>query len=129
MQRIAIAFLTILLSVGLAFSQTSTGRLSGVVSGPDGVLPNATIVAKDNSTGKELTTTSKEDGTFLFPQLEFGTYTVTVSSTGFKTFVANEVKIDVGRDYSLNPALEIGNIQESVTVTAGADVITANTAQ
>lgn len=111
------------------FAQTSTGRLLGTVSGPDGVLPNATVKAKDIKTGKELTVTSKEDGTFLFPQIEFGTYTVTFSVTGFKSFVANDVKIDVGRDYTLDPKLEIGNIQESVTVTAGAEVVTSTTAQ
>ncbi|HEX8286563.1 MAG TPA: TonB-dependent receptor [Pyrinomonadaceae bacterium] len=129
MKRFTISLLTILISAILAFGQTTTGRLSGVISGPDGVLPGATIVARDNNTGKELTTTAKEDGTFLIPQLEFGTYTVTITSAGFKTFVANEVKIDVGRDYNLTPVLEIGSIQESVTVTAGADVVTATTAQ
>lgn len=129
MKKISFIVLTILLTVGLAFSQTTSGRLSGSVSGPDGVLPNATVTAKDIKTGKELTVSSKEDGSFLFPQLEFGTYVITFSANGFKTYVANEVKIDVGRDYTLNPTLEIGNIQESVTVTAGADVITSTTAQ
>jgi hypothetical protein len=128
-EKISIVVLAICLLSITAVGQTTAGRLSGVVSSPDGVLPNANITVRDNKTGKELTFTSKEDGTFLFPQLEFGTYTVTVSSTGFKTFVANEVKIDVGREYSLNPVLEIGNIQESVTITAGADVITSDTAQ
>jgi hypothetical protein len=127
--KILIVILAICLQAVLAFAQTTTGRLSGVVSGPDGVLPNATIVARDNKTNRELTVNAKEDGTFLFPQLEFGTYTVTITVTGFKTFIANEVKIDVGRDYSLNPVLEIGSIQESVTITAGADVITTNSAE
>jgi hypothetical protein len=52
-----------------------------------------------------------------------------VTSTGFKTFVANEVKIDVGREYNLTPLLEIGAVQETVTVTAGADVVTSTTSQ
>jgi len=110
-------------------AQTTTGRLAGAVSGPDGVLPGATVTATSNETGRELTVTASEDGTFLFPQLENGTYTVKITATGFKTFVANEVKIDVGRDYTLNPTLEVGSVQETVTVTAGADVITATTSQ
>jgi hypothetical protein len=121
--------LVILLCAVFIPAQTTSGRLLGTISSPDGVLPNATIKARDNTSGKELTATSKEDGSFLFPQLEFGSYTVTVSVPGFKTFVANEVKIDVGRDYSLDPTLEIGSVQESVTVTAGADVVTSTTAQ
>ncbi len=127
--KIVLLVLAICLPTVAALAQTTTGRLNGVVAGPDGVLTNATIVAKDDNTNREITVTAKGDGTFLFPQLEFGTYTVTVTVPGFKTFVATEVKIDVGRDYTLNPLLEIGDIQESVTVTAGADVITTSTAQ
>lgn len=123
------AILAVCLLAAAAAAQTTTGRLSGVVSTADGVLPNATITARDNKTNKELTAVAKEDGTFLLPQLEFGTYTVTVAVPGFKTFVANEVKIDVGRDYSLNPVLEVGTVQETVTIEAGADIVTSTTAQ
>jgi hypothetical protein len=129
MKRLLLLTITVLASAIFVVAQTTTGRLSGVVSSPDGVLPGATVTATDNNTGKTQTVTSGEDGAFLFPQLEFGTYTVNVTVSGFKTFTANEVKIDVGRDYSLNPALEVGNVQETVTVTAGADVVTSTTAQ
>lgn len=129
MKRFFISLSLVLVSAVCVLAQTTTGRLAGTVNGPDGVLPGATITATSNDTGKELTTTSGSEGNFLFPQLEFGTYTVRITASGFKTFIANEVKIDVGRDYTLNSTLEVGNVQESVTVTAGADVVTANTAQ
>jgi len=121
--------LLVLVAVAAAAAQTTTGRLSGTVSGPDGLLPNATVVARDNTTGKEITVTTREDGAFLFSQLEFGTYTVTITSAGFKTFIANDVKIDVGREYALSPTMELGALTENVTVTAGADVVTSTTAQ
>ncbi len=129
MKKLVICLLTMLLSTALTFGQTATGSLIGVVSGPDGALPNATVAATFNKTGKTVTVVTDGDGAFRFAQLEPGLYTVNVTSTGFKSFTANEVKIDVGRDYSLTPALEIGNVQESVTVTAGEDVITSTTAQ
>ncbi|MDQ4122384.1 MAG: carboxypeptidase-like regulatory domain-containing protein [Acidobacteriota bacterium] len=129
MKRLFPIAITMLVSAVLVIAQTTTGRLSGVVSSPDGVLPGATVTATDNNTGRTQTVTTGEDGAFLFPQLEFGTYTVTITSTGFKTFSATEVKIDVGREYTLNPTLELGNVQETVTVTAGADVVTATSAQ
>jgi hypothetical protein len=130
MKRILFSFLLVLASFAVVVSQSTTGRLSGTVLTPDGsVVPGATITARDNTTGKEQTTTSNESGEYSFPQLEFGTYTVTITATGFKTFVANEVKIDVGREYTLDRPLEVGSVQETVTVTAGADVVTANTAQ
>lgn len=129
MKRFLTSFLLAAVAVVAAFGQGTTGRLSGTVSGPDGALPGATVVAKDNKTGREFTTTSNSEGNYLFPQLEFGTYTVTVTANGFKQYVATEVKIDVGRDYTLPATLEVGDVKESVTVTAGADVVTAGTAQ
>jgi Carboxypeptidase regulatory-like domain len=129
MKKILFSFLLVLASFAVVVSQTTTGRLSGTVSTADGVVPGATVTATDNKTGKEQTTTTNESGEYIFPQLEFGTYTVKISAAGFKTFVANEVKVDVGREYTLDRQLEVGNVQETVTVTAGADVVTANTAQ
>ncbi len=110
-------------------AQTPTGRLIGTVSGPDGVLPGATVTVKFNQTGRTQTVTTGSEGDFTVPSLEPGLYTVNITAQGFKAFVANELKIDIGRDYNLTPTLEIGNVQEVVEVTAGADVITSNSAQ
>src|SRR6185295_2441785 len=46
-----------------------------------------------------------------------------------KAFTASDVKIDVGREYSLNPALEVGSISENVTIVAGTDVINSSNAE
>ncbi|MEO7530089.1 MAG: carboxypeptidase-like regulatory domain-containing protein, partial [Sediminibacterium sp.] len=129
MKRLLFVLATVSVLAFTILGQGTTGTLSGTVSGPDGVLPGATVVAKDNSSGKEVTTTTNEQGFYQLPVLEFGTYTVRVTATGFKTLVANELKIDVGRTASLSPTLEIGDVSAEVTVTAGADVITSNTAQ
>src|SRR5262245_28774383 len=129
MKRLVLLVFAICLFASVALAQTTTGRLSGIVSGPDGILPGATVSVNDNTTNKETTTTSDGEGRFVFPQLEFGVYTLTVKATGFKTFIGTELKIDVGREYTRDVALEVGNIQENVTVVAGADVITSTTAQ
>src|SRR5688572_18897532 len=129
MKRFLTVFLLIVLSAVFAFAQGTTGRLSGTVSGPDGALPGATVIATDNATKKEYTVTTSEDGTYLFPQLEFGTYTIRFTAPGFKTFVGAEQKIDVGREATLNPVLEVGEVSAEVVVTVGADVVTATTPQ
>lgn len=126
-------FLLVLLSLffcgSAAFSQVSTGRLAGTVSGPDGMIPGATVTVRDNATGRERTIQASDEGTFSAGQLDAGTYTVNISATGFKSFTANQVKIDVGREYSLNPTLEVGGLNETVTITAGADILNATTAE
>ena len=129
MKRFTVAFLSLILVSAIAFAQTPTGSLRGVVSSPDGVLPGAAVVIKFNTTGKTQTGTSGSDGAYSFAQLEPGLYTVTVTAPGFKTSVSTDLKVDIGRDYNLVTTLEIGNVQESVTVTAGQDVITATSAQ
>ena len=129
MKRFSIALMLIVFSSAIAFAQGTTGSLQGTVSGPDGVLPGATVTATDNSTRRELTVTSDGSGAYSFPQLEFGTYTVRVTAAGFKTLIANAQKIDVGREATLNLTLEVGEVSAEVIVTAGADVVTATTAQ
>ena len=112
------------------FAQNTTGRIVGTVSSPDGgLVPGATIVVRDNQTGKERTVTASEDGTFEVSQLEFGTYTVNITASGYKKFTANDVKIDAGREYPLRAQLEVGQVSEEVTVTAGAEQINASNAE
>jgi hypothetical protein len=128
-KKVISAALALCALVCSALAQSNTGRLVGTVSGPDGVIPGATVVITDNQTGKERTITTSGEGTFTVPQLEIGTYTVKVTASGFKTFTANAVKIDVGKEYSLNATLEIGATEDSITITAGADVVNATNAE
>src|SRR5918911_3476504 len=103
--------------------------LAASASDASGVVAGATVLVRDNKTGKEVTVVTTGEGAFAVAQLDPGTYTVTVTSAGHKPFTASDVKIDVGRDYSLNPALEVGSVSETVTVVAGADVINATSAE
>jgi hypothetical protein len=112
-----------------AFAQGGQGRLVGTVAGPDGNIAGATVTAKDNQTGKEQTVQASGEGAYSFSQLEVGTYTVTVTAPGFKTNSFTNVKIDAGRDFTLNAMLEVGNISETVEVVAGADVVNATNAE
>lgn len=112
-----------------ALAQDTTGKIIGSVSAPDGAIPGATVVVTDNQTGKERTVVAKDNGTFEVSQLEFGTYTVKITASGYKTFIATEVKIDAGREYPLNAQLEVGQITEEVTVTAGAEQINSSNAE
>jgi hypothetical protein len=127
---LAFGSLTSLAPSALAAQGSNTGRLVGTVTNPQGeVITGATVVVTDNATGKEQNLISSSEGTFQLPQLEVGTYTVKVTAQGFKSFTANGVKIDLGREYSLTVPLEVGGATESVTVTAGADILNATTGE
>lgn len=129
MKRMTLATLTILLCLVSALAQNPTGRLVGTVSDPSGVILGATVIVTDNQTGRERTTTSSDDGSFSFSQLQAGTYTVQISASGHKTFTATDVKVDVSREYSLNARLDVGDINETINVTAGADILNATSAE
>lgn len=109
-----------------AFAQSNTGNLVGTVSDASGVIAGATVVVTDTQTSKERTVTTNADGSFTLPQLEVSTFTVKVTAPGHKTKTYSDVKIDVGQTYSLAATLEAGDINEIVTVAAGADIINSN---
>ncbi len=108
-----------------AFAQSSsTSSLSGVVVDTDGgAIPGATVVVKNNGTGVTVEAVSNASGQFSFPGLDAGTYTVTVSLTGFKTFVASDVRLLTARPGSVTAKLEIGALSETIEVKASTELV------
>jgi hypothetical protein len=129
MQKLALLLMFVLLPAAFVVGQNTTGKIVGSVSAPDGAVPGATVLVRDTQTGKERTVTARADGTFEVSLLEFGTYVVTINANGFKTVTVSEVKIDAGREFPLNVRLEVGQVSEEVTVTAGGSEINASTAE
>ena len=123
MKRIFWFLAVIVIGAIPVFAQLTSSTLSGTVSGPDGLIPGANVVVKDSQTGKEVTVVTNSEGGFKVPNLQVGTYTVTVTASGFKTATANNVKIEVNKDFALPVALELGNVSEVVEVTSGAEII------
>lgn len=100
--------------------------IAGLVMDPVGaVITGATVTLRNNSTGQERTATAGDNGSFSFAGLPPGTYTVMVTANGFKRLTAQNVRL--GSFLRLN--LEVGNISESVTVTADADQINSTSSQ
>jgi hypothetical protein len=122
-------FLSVMTIAKLTYGQAATGRLSGTVSGPDGLISNATVVVTDNQTKQSHTAMTNGQGAFSFPQLAVGSYTVSFSAPGFKTLSASDVRIDVGKEYVLTPTLEVGPIEEKVNVFAGDDIVNSTNAE
>jgi hypothetical protein len=108
-----------------AYAQsTSASSLSGVVVDTDGgAIPGATIVVKNNATGEVVEGVSNTTGRFAFPGLVAGTYTVTVSLAGFKTFVASDVRLLTARPSDITAKLEVGALTETVEVKAASELI------
>jgi hypothetical protein len=112
-----------------AFAQGSSSSLSGsVVDAGGGVIPGATVVVKNNATAVSQTVVTNSTGAFALPALAVGTYTVTVSLTGFKTAVINDVRLVSATPAQVTAKLEVGTLSETVEVTAGADLVQTQSA-
>lgn len=102
-----------------AQSQASTGQIAGAVRDSAGAaVPNATIKVINSATGLTQTTATTEDGLFRLVLLPPGTYLVTAEATGFARVEMKNVVVAVGQTTDANITLGVGNVQESVTVTA-----------
>jgi hypothetical protein len=120
------AFVTMMCLVAtLSYGQGSvTSTLTGtVLDTSGGAIPGATVVVKNSGTGVSTETISSSQGTFTVAALLPGTYSVTVSLTGFKTAVFNGVILNAGVPAAITARLEIGGMTETVVVEGAAALI------
>ena len=111
-----------------AWAQTSS--LSGVVTdAAGGVVPGATVTVTNDATKEVLEAISNSSGQFSFPALPIGSYTVSVSLTGFKTFVATNVRLNSGQPGTVNATLAVGALTEKVEVKSGNELVQTQSAQ
>jgi hypothetical protein len=125
---LALALVSIFSAPAFAQGGAQTATLGGVVTdNTGGVVPGASVVIKNNATGESQTAVTNSAGAWQFPGLNVGTYTVTISLAGFKTVEAKEVRLNAGSNNNIATKLELGQLQEVVTVNAGTDLIRSQT--
>src|SRR5687768_4530589 len=118
--------LGVLLIVGLgviapevAAAQVSSGQISGRVTDASGaVLPGVTVTATQVETQLVRTTVTNDVGAFTLPNLPLGPYRLEASLQGFQTFVQSGITIQVNANLVVDPTLRLGDIAETITVTA-----------
>jgi len=100
-----------------AFCQINTATLSGnVKDSADSAIPGASVVVLQVTTGVSRTVTVNDSGFFNMSLLQPGDYKVSVSKTGFKT-ATESIQLHVDQSASLDFSLEVGSVQETVSVT------------
>jgi hypothetical protein len=121
---------TMLAGTKLALGQAqNTGSILGNVTDPTGaVLANATITAAETEKGITRTVQSSKSGDFLLPSLPVGTYIVTVSASGFQTYVAGSVSVDSDKSVKIVAKMTLGDAKETVSVDAGGTSLDTNSA-
>jgi hypothetical protein len=101
-------------------AQTYHGGLRGAVRDPDGITPGASVTLINEATNATRHTTTNQVGEYAFINVDPGTYTVKVSMTGFKTIENKGVRIGTQQFVTLDITLEVGRLEEEVTVEGAA---------
>src|SRR5262245_62692142 len=113
---------------GLA--QITTTGIRGILRDQSGAaIPNSTIKLVDKSTGVEYATVSSSDGGFLFPNLQFGSYKLTATASGFQTMVIATITVESGRTTDVSVELKVGAAAETVQVAAISEQLNTTTAE
>src|SRR4051812_23276942 len=120
MDRRVAAIVTIavlLASPNLVHAQAVKGGLLGNVVDDAGLaVPGATVTITEVNTNISYTAVTNESGYYVFANLKDGTYRVAGELTGFKKVVREGVRVDVNQTVRVDLKLEVGAIEESVTV-------------
>jgi hypothetical protein len=102
------------------FAQGGAGAITGVVLDPSGsVVPGAAITIRNLDTGVSNKTATNDSGVYNVPSLIIGTYEVRVEADHFKTAVRDQVLVETANVVRVDIVLEVGTVQDKVTVTAG----------
>lgn len=118
--RIRILFIFVLVSIlpALISAQVAvTGKITGVVTDSSGsAVPNAMVTVKGSALMSPRSTSTGSEGAYLFDLLPPGTYEITVTANGFQTFDETGVEITAGFTATVNPKLQLGEVQQTVKV-------------
>jgi len=104
-----------------AYGQAGTATVRGTVTDAQGnVVAGATVTLTNSGTNTSRTTTTSDVGSYTFEFVPPGDYKVEVEAKGFKKAILNNVHALVAQPTPADVKLEVGNVSESVTVSANA---------
>lgn len=111
---------------GLA--QVPTAELTGIVTDPSGaVVAGAEVVITHTATNVRRSVVTNASGVYIAPALQPGVYSVRISLAGFRSALENEVLLQVGQTVRLNFELQVGDVSETVEVSAAAENLDTET--
>jgi hypothetical protein len=111
------------------WAQEFRGTLTGRVMDPqDSVVPSVKVESTEVNTGSKRATVTGGDGLYTLPFLSPGLYRVTVEAPGFKRYVNEGIQVSTNERVGLDIKLEIGQVADSVIITADSPILQTATA-
>ena len=120
----------LLLGSNAAWSQITSGSVSGTVSDSSGAMvPKAKVLVRNQGTGALNDLLTNESGVYKASFLTPGKYTIHVEAAGFRSVDERDVEVQVGNDVGANITLQVGATQDTVVVEGSAALVESDTAQ
>ncbi len=128
--RVSFVLCGLLLLAGATegLSQQFTGNIRGAVRDADGVIPGVTVALINEGTNVARDTVTNEAGEYNFPAIPPASYTIRTSLTGYKTYERRGIRIATQQFVTIDLLLEVGAVNESITVTGDAPLIETSNA-
>src|ERR1035438_4991811 len=107
-----------------AFAQDNGSMAGTVKDSKGGVIPDATVTVVDQARANRRSVNTGPEGNFMFPELDPGTYNISVQAKGFKKSETTNVVLPVSSRISVGDIiLEVGSLTDTITVEANAGSI------
>ena len=123
--RVILAANVLALAAGLSVaSAQTTGEIYGKVADSSGaVLPGVTVTLASPVLLQPQVAATTETGTYRFPQIPIGVYSVKFELAGFKSVVKEGIRVEIGLNAQINQVLEVSTVQETITVMAESPLV------
>ena len=128
-QVLSVVSLAALLSLAVASPVLAqTGQINGVITdNTGGVVPGVSVKAIEAATGLPRETVTDTDGRYIFTALRPTTYDMSAELSGFRTSQRKGVLLQANQNLTVNFAIEVGTLSETVTVSGQAPLVNAVT--
>jgi hypothetical protein len=111
------------------WGQAFTGTITGTVTDPNSAaIPGAPVRVRNQATSDTRSQNSNAQGLFIFSQLPPGVYEITVEMQGFRRSVQTDAELRVNQTLELNITLQLGEVTQTVEVSAGTTLLDTQTA-
>src|SRR5687767_7951173 len=112
-----------------AYAQTSATLTGSVADSSGGALPGVALTLRNTGTGLTRAATSTPDGRFVFAGIPAGVYDLRAELSGFRTVVRQGLSITVAQSLTLPLVMEVGGVEQAVTVSGGAAAVNTATSE
>jgi hypothetical protein len=126
--RVVSCWLLVIAAAASVGAQQFTGGVRGAVRDANGVIPGVAVTLTNEATNISRETVTNEVGQYNFPAVPPGTYTLKSQITGYKTYESKGLNVGTQQFVTLDITLDVGALEESITVTGQSPLIDTSTA-